>query len=83
MNEAFVNDIYSGEIKGYIYEIPFALIASIEPIENESSRLTLRDGLVLELKNDRDNGGTLIFDGQETSVHRVPWSQITKVQFQP
>lgn len=87
LDEAYVHDIFSGEIRGYIYEIPFALISSIEPMADETSRLTLRDGLVLELNNDQDtgqdNGGVLVFAAEEKTAQRIPWAQIVKIEFLP
>lgn len=83
LDEAFDYEVLDGEIDKTEFEITFRNIKSIEPRNNHSSTVILKNGDKLVLYDSQDvnehNTGILVFtNGQQVYV---PWEQVEKVTF--
>ena len=93
LDEAWRWDVFNGETAaGLEYDIPFQHITRIEPgAENagqqNSCRVTLRSGQVLELGNNQDTGlrnaGMLVFGAEGSDPVHLLWSRIRSIELQP
>ncbi len=87
LGAASQHDIFNGTQQDINYNIPFGLIETITPLEEDACRVTLRNGQILELSDNPDTGakstGVLIFNANETKAERVPWAKIQEIRFQP
>ncbi len=87
LDAARTHDIFNGTHKDVEYDIPFGLIQIISPQDAGTCRVTLRDGQVLELGDDRDTGrdhsGVLVFTAARDQAQRVPWRHISEIRFAP
>jgi hypothetical protein len=68
------------------YSIPFALVASITPINDDESRVVLTNGEQLKLDGQTDVGGDnlgmLIFESDTAKPTYVPWDDVERVEFE-
>ncbi len=80
LDEGWTWDIFNGTADGTDHDLPFALIAAIEPVDG-GSRVTLRSGTVLELDEGTDatdeNAGVLVLGPGEPL--RVPWERLLRL----
>jgi len=85
LDEAWSHDIFNGVSRDLEFDIPFALINSIEKREEGACRLSLASGLELELGDSQDTGdehaGVLVFsDGNDIPAY-IPWSRVSFITF--
>ena len=83
LDEAVDFEILSGEHEGIEYHIPFRNIDSIMPAGGCCSRVTLKNGTVIELEKERDvnrdNDGLLVWDDATDPVY-IPWRKIKEIK---
>jgi len=67
------------------YTIPFAMVASIEPVGRDGCLVRLRNGQELELEDshdvDRDNSGVLVIPRDKGEPAHVAWADVAGVAF--
>ncbi|MEN8006884.1 MAG: hypothetical protein ABFS42_07685 [Candidatus Krumholzibacteriota bacterium] len=85
LDEAYNRDIFNGALRDLEFDIPFGLIRSIENKGDESCRVSLVSGRILDLGDSQDtgkkHGGLLVFEqGMETPTY-IPWSRVGVVTF--
>lgn len=87
LDEGYSWDLFNGNLRQVGYDIPFPLIAKLEPLGENTCRVHLRSGRVLELGENQDtgdkNGGMLVFSADETRAEFVSWTRIREVIFTP
>ena len=85
LDEAYTWDIFNGTVDDLEYDIPFALIASVERADKEHSWVTLRSGQRLRLGDSPDagrgNDGLLIFSHDGAEPDYIPWRLVDRVEF--
>ncbi len=86
LDEAWHWDLYNGvDADGLRYDIPFHNLQRIEPGPDNTCRVTLSDGQILELGEDQDtgreNGGVLVFVTEGAEPDHVPWSEVRSIAF--
>jgi len=83
LDEAWTRDIFNGENRDLEYDIPFGLITSIEKRDDETCRVSLITGHVLDLTDSQDTGGKhagiLVFESGEKEARYIPWSGIDTI----
>jgi len=86
LDEGFAWDIFNGSLGQIDYDIPFALITTIEVLPESKCRVHLKSGKILELSGNQDtgeeNGGVLIFPNGKNEAEFMPWRQIHAIDFQ-
>ena len=75
-------EVLNGSLNEVEFNIPFAMIASIEPQGRHGAEITLRNGETLELEDgqdvtDRNDGLALVVDGGERYLE---WSTIRRIE---
>lgn len=84
VDESETWELLSGEQRDLTYEIPFSLIAAVEPRDDDSSRVFLKSGeeLLLEDSADVDDGnaGIVVLQAEGEPVY-VPWDDVERVEF--
>ncbi len=84
LDESETWEMLDGDRDDVEYHIPFDMIASIEPLSRDSSRVVLRNGIELELEDSQDvaerNDGVVIVpnEGRETYV---AWRKVERIVF--
>jgi hypothetical protein len=77
-------EILNGSRDGIDYDIPFALVRSIEPDRWDSSRVVLRGGAELLLEDGQDvsevNAGVLVLSGDDEETF-VAWQDVRRIAF--
>ena len=85
IDEANSWEILNGDQRDLEYNIPFALVKSVEPRGSDSSRVTLKGGaeLVLEDVADVDDGndGMLVLKPDGDSVY-IAWDDVERIDFE-
>ncbi len=85
IDEEYSWEILNGEQRDLEYNIPFALVKSVEPRGIDSSRVTLTSGEELILDDVADvgegNDGILVLSADGDSVY-VAWDDVERVEFQ-
>jgi hypothetical protein len=80
LDEAWTRDLFNGAIRDLEYDIPFALIESIEKRDDASCRVSLASGRILDLSDSQDTGdkhaGLLVFEGPGQDPTYIPWSRV-------
>ncbi len=78
-------EILNGDQRDLEYNIPFALVKSVEPRGSDSSRVTLKGGgeLILEDVADVDDGndGILVITSGDDPVY-IPWDDVERIDFE-
>lgn len=84
IDEEYTWEILNGEQRDLEYDIPFALVKSVEPRGVDSSRVTLRNGEELILDDVADvgegNDGILVLTADGDSVY-IPWDDVERIDF--
>jgi hypothetical protein len=77
-------EILNGERNGVEYSIPFRMVRSIAPHDDETSDVTLKGGLELRLGDSQDvtesNVGILVLPDGGTEQY-VPWERVRRIDF--
>jgi len=77
-------ELLNGESFDIEYNIPFNMIAAIEPRSGSSSKITLRNGEELRLEDSQDvsdsNDGVLVLSGQQKRY--LEWEDISRIDFE-
>jgi sporulation protein YlmC with PRC-barrel domain len=86
LDESETWELLNGDRHGIEYSIPFALVRTIAPRDDESCDVTLRGGQVLRLEDSQDvtssNAGVLVLrEGGGTETY-VPWDRIRRIDFE-
>ncbi len=78
-------EFLNGDWRDVEYSIPFALIASITPRDDDSSRVMLKGGeeLLLEDSNDvdEDNSGILVLGSGKDGATYIEWDDVERIDF--
>lgn len=87
LDEAWRWDLLNGtDENGFEYDIPFALVRRIEPGDQDSCRVTLQSGRVLELGDNQDtgreHGGILVFETEQADPVHILWKHVRWVEFE-
>jgi len=84
IDESQTWEILNGKRRDVAYNIPFALIRSIEPRGHDASRVVLRSGEELELEGQADvgdgNAGILVFPNEGDEPTYLEWDQVSRVE---
>jgi hypothetical protein len=90
LDESETTETLDGHYQGVDYTIPFARIASIDPLEPDAggahrARVTLHGGEELELEGSADvgqgHGGLLVFPPGGERPDYVRWEEVQKIDF--
>ena len=85
VDEAAHWELLNGDGDDVAYDIPFALIRSVERLSDEASRVTLLSGATVELRDSADVGeghsGTVVL-GQAGEIHYLPWRETSRIDFE-
>jgi len=77
-------EILNGDRNGVEYSIPFRMVRSIAPHDDETSDVTLKSGLELRLGESQDvterNAGVLVLPEGGTEQY-VPWERVRRIDF--
>ncbi len=78
-------DPHRDDPAGIQFNVPIPMVAAIEPIDDESARLFLRDGRETVLEGETDvgewNGGMLIYENGAGKPTYIPWKDVRRVEF--
>jgi hypothetical protein len=78
-------EMLNGRMRDIPFDIPFELIASIEPLGGDACKITLRTGEELELEDGQDvsdrNAGVLIFKSDDGDPVYVRWRDVERIEF--
>ena len=78
-------ELLNGSLDGVEYFIPFDMIQSIRPGRHDTSELTLRNGIELELEDGQDvaerNAGIVIMRGDSEREVYIPWRDVEQIVF--
>jgi hypothetical protein len=85
LDEAEGWEMLNGRMRDVEFDIPMANIREIEPIDDDESRVTLRNGEVLELSDSQDvsdrHDGFLVYpEGGGDPVY-IAWDDLDRVRF--
>ncbi len=79
-------EMLNGERRGIEYYVPFEMIRSVEPLDENRSMVTLKSGQDLQLEESHDvaerNAGVLVLFGGKDREHYVPWDRIERIEFE-
>ena len=79
-------EMLNGDRHGVEYNIPFEMIRSIEPIDDDSSTITLKNGRDLQLDESQDvtesNAGVLVIPEGGGPERYVPWDRVRRIEFE-
>jgi hypothetical protein len=90
LDESETTDTLDGQCRGVDYTIPFALIASIVPLEPDAggayrAKVSLHGGEELQLERSADVGqrhaGFLVFTGGQERPDYVRWEELQRIDF--
>lgn len=83
LDEAYGYEVLDGEIDKTEFVIPFKYVKSIEPRNDDSSTITLKNGDKMVLFDSQDvdeqNTGILVFKGSDPIY--IPWEKVEKITF--
>jgi len=78
-------EMLNGDRQGVEYSIPFQMVRSIAPHDDETSDITLRNGLELRLEESQDvteaNSGVLVLHEGGGAEQYVSWDQVRRIDF--
>ena len=84
LDEAETWEFLNGDRYGIEYSIPFFAVRRIEPLDRDSSRVTLVGGETLELEDSADvgegNAGILVFVEDRRDPRYVRWDEVEVVE---
>lgn len=84
LDEAESWEILHGDLDDIEYHIPFEMVAVVEPAGRDSSFVTLKNGLELELEDSQDvsdsNDGILVIDADGDETY-VKWRDVKRIEF--
>lgn len=84
MDEAFDTEFLQGKSNEIEYQIPFRNVATIVPLDERSSEITLQNGEKLTLGNMQDvsraNDGVLIYQ-DTSSLIKINWFDVMEIRF--
>jgi hypothetical protein len=79
-------EMLNGNRRGVEYDVPFEMIRSIEPRDDDSSIILLRDGNELRLEESQDvtesNSGVLILPDAGGEERYVPWDEVRRIEME-
>ena len=85
LDEQWSWEMLDGAMDDVDYTVPFARVASIEPMGRHGAVVTLRNGEVLELEDshdvDHDNSGVVVIPKRGGEPAYVAWREIAKIEF--
>ncbi len=83
LDEAYDFEVLDGEVDKTEFVVPFRNIKSIEPRNDDSSNVTLKNGEKMVLWDSQDvnefNTGILVFKGSNPIY--IPWEKVQKISF--
>jgi hypothetical protein len=78
-------EMLNGDRRGVEYYVPFGMVRSLEPIDDDSTTVTLKNGRTLQLEDGQDvtehNAGVLVLPEPKSSEHYVPWAKTRRLDF--
>ena len=78
-------EMLNGDRHGVEYNIPFAMVRAIEPRDDDSAEVELRNGREVRLEESQDvtdsNSGILVMPDGGAPEHYLPWSQVRRIDF--
>lgn len=84
LDEAGTWEMLNGSIRDVSFDIPFELVVSIEPVDDDASMVVLRGGEELELEDSQDiserNDGVLVYFGDDDAAY-LTWDEIRRIEF--
>jgi hypothetical protein len=85
LDEEWSWEMLDGSSDKIDYTVPFALVASIEPRGSRGCLVRLRNGEELFLEDsqdtDDDNAGLVVVPTGDGEPAHVPWSRVSKIEF--
>lgn len=85
LDEEWSWEMLDGENEAAEYTIPFVLVASIEPLDADRSRVRLRSGVELILRGSHDvgsdNSGVVVVPEGGGEPGFVPWREVASISF--
>ena len=77
-------EMLNGDLDDIEYYIPFEMIRSVEPQRGDASRVVLKSGVELLLRDGQDvserNDGIVVVRANEGEVY-LPWNEVKRVEF--
>ena len=78
-------EMLNGDRRGVEYYVPFGMVRSLEPIDDDSATVGLKNGRTLQLEDGQDvtehNAGTLVLPEPKGPEHYVPWDRTRRIDF--
>ena len=85
LDEAATWEMLNGSIRDVAFDIPFADVLWIEPVDEDATRVGLRSGEELELEDSQDvserNDGILVYGGDDEPIAYVRWADLGRIEF--
>ena len=78
-------ELLNGEAGDLAYDIPLALITSIERLSEDSSRITVKSGASVKLSDSTDVGeghSGVVVVGEGGQLKFLPWMQVERIDFE-
>jgi len=86
LDEAGTWEMLNGNVRDVAFDIPFEKVQSIEPIDDDASRVVLTSGEELELEDSQDiserNDGILLYRGDDRDdAMYLSWEEVVRIDF--
>ncbi|MCI0408760.1 MAG: hypothetical protein L0191_09385 [Acidobacteria bacterium] len=79
-------EMLNGDLHGIEYDTPMEMVRTIEPRDEDTSTIILREGRELRLEDSQDvaeaNAGVLVIPGGGKSDQYVSWDQVQRIDFE-
>ena len=79
-------EMLNGDRHGVEYDLPMEMVRSIEPRDEDTSTVVLREGRELRLEDSQDvseaNAGIVVIPEGGATERYVPWVQVQRIDFQ-
>ncbi len=85
LDEAYSWEILNGSDRDIEFNVPFAAITAIEPLNDAESRITFQRGEPVVLEDGQDvsgrNAGILVFERGHKDPVYIDWADVTRIDF--
>ena len=86
LDESESFEMLNGDRDGVEYNIPFAMVKSVEPLDDDACSVTLRSGVALHLDESQDvtesNAGVLVLHDADGPERYLPWDEVRRIDFE-
>jgi hypothetical protein len=83
LDESETWEMLDGARRGIEYSVPFEQVSALEPLNDKTTRVTLRNGQKLELGKTQDvsenNAGVLVLQSGAAPEHYLTWASVARI----